>query len=208
MRLARQQILPAASILHYSKLIVRPIALAIVLLTSACCSAALGLRMEPTRASSEPADSVSYLLSPYSQDSGPWVGLRTGFEANGGPLGDRWTFGGFYELRSPNAFSVVLEYHLWRQRFESSADNLQSQRLVTFGILDLGFKVRVFIRKIKVSFQGGIGTGISISPFSLHYGAGVEIPINRDWSFTLNQKRYDYPEIGHFFFVGMQMRWK
>ncbi len=183
-------------------------ALASALLQITCVFAALGLVREPTRAASEPSDSVGYQLSPYSQDSGPWVGLRAGLESNGGNLSDRWTFSGFYELRSPNAFSVVIDYQLWRQRFEASGDNLQSHRLVTFGILDLGFKVRVFLGKMKLSIQGGIGTGISISPFSLHYGAGVEIPINRDWSVTLNQKRFDYPEIGHFFFVGMQARWK
>ncbi len=178
------------------------------LLLMTCCFTTLGLATEPTRAESLPSDTVGYPLSPYALDRGPWVGLRAGFESNGGSLGDRSAFSGFYELRSPNAFSVVIDYQVWRQRFEASGDNLQSQRLVTFGILDLGFKVRVFISRIKLSIQGGIGTGISISPFSLHYGAGLEIPVNSDWSVTLNQKRFDYPEIGHFFFVGMQARWK
>jgi hypothetical protein len=140
------------------------------------------------------------------RDAGSWVGFRVGNQANGGALDERWAFSGFYEWRSPEAFSLVIDYQIWRQRFESWNGVENTSRLVTLGIMDLGFKFRYNFDRLSVSVRGGVGTGISLAPVSFHYGVAVEYMLDRNFSISLSQKRYAFPEIDHFFLIGIVAR--
>ncbi|MGA2623929.1 MAG: hypothetical protein ABSF91_08760 [Bacteroidota bacterium] len=129
-----------------------------------------------------------------------------GLQTNGGKLDERWTFSGFYELRSPNAFSVVIDYHVWRYRLVkwNGVENIEN--FSTQAILNLGFKFRLNVKKISVGLQAGVGSGIVLAPVSFFYSGTLEYMLSRKFAITLSQKKYAFPEINHFFFLGVITR--
>ena len=142
----------------------------------------------------------------YATDAGSWVGLRAGFQSNGGALDERWSIAGSYELRSPSAASILIDYHLWHERYRNTANPTDTERLEMFGIVDLDFKIRYNVSRISFSMRGGVGTGTGLAPVSFNYGLGVEYLLNGNLSITLMHKRYAFPEFDHFFSAGIIVR--
>src|ERR1051325_4069136 len=99
----------------------------------------------------------------YATDAGSWVGLRAGFQSNGGALDERWSIAGSYELRSPSAASILIDYHLWHERYRNTANPTDTERLEMFGIVDLDFKIRYNVSRISFSMRGGVGTGTGLA---------------------------------------------
>ena len=143
---------------------------------------------------------------PYKQDAGPWFGLRCGLQTNGGSPDQRWTVSGLYELRSQNPFSILFEYQLWRNRL-TAWNGVENIRLhTTLGNLNMGLKLRYNISRVSVSAQGGIGSGIGVSPVSFFHAEGVECSLGNRFALGASLKRYAFPEIRHFFFISLLMR--
>ena len=106
----------------------------------------------------------------------------------------------------PSALSVVVDLHLWRQRAIIPNGMIDEGSVVSFGIVDVGLKFRYNLDRLYFSFQGGVGSGISLAPVSLHYGTAIEYMLNRNLSIALSQKRYWFPDLDHFLFVGIVTR--
>ena len=143
---------------------------------------------------------------PYKQDAGPWFGLRCGLQTNGGSPDQRWTFSGLYELRSKNPFSILFEYQLWRNRLTvwNGVENIRQH--TTLGNLNVGLKLRYNLSRLSVSAQGGIGSGVGISPVSFFHSEGVEYSLGNRFALSASLKRYAFPEMRHFFLISILMR--
>src|SRR3989442_6262384 len=74
------------------------------------------------------------------RDAGSGAVFRLGFESIGENLDSRGSVAGFYEWRSPEALSLILEYRAWRHHFGSKSGDQNEYRLVSFSIMDVGVK--------------------------------------------------------------------
>ncbi len=106
-------------------------------------------------------------------DQGSWLGVRCGVQMNGGPIEDRWTLFGTYELRFGNPVSIPIELQYHR----TEPDDLF---LISAA---LKFRGRIF-RNANVFAQGGIVTSAFGLP--VYYAFGSEIGLSQDMLACLN----------------------
>jgi hypothetical protein len=140
----------------------------------------------------------------YKIDAGPWLGLRVGAQPEGGPVTRQWAVSGYYELRSPNSASIVLDYHLWRNSVITT--NGSDNKSAMYGIISAALKFRYNYARLSVGVQGGVGTGIWLAPYSLHYGLSAEYCFSNSMAISVSHKRYWWGDFGPFVFLGISKK--
>jgi len=141
----------------------------------------------------------------YTSDAGDWIAVRLGFEANGGELKDRYSVAASYEQRLEGAFSWLGEYQIWRHRLKGANGDIATTP-TTYGMITLGAKFRTKLSKFSFGIQGGLGTGVGLSPFCFYYSMNLDYFLGRKFALTLSQKRFSIPDFEHFFFFGITVK--
>jgi hypothetical protein len=140
----------------------------------------------------------------YKIDAGSWIGLRVGAQTEGGSAAEQWAVSGYYELRSPNSASMVLDYQVWQSRVVMTARSGNSSAM--YGIISAALKFRYNYKRCSAGIQGGIGTGIWLTPFSVHYGLSAEYRFSNDMAVSISHKRYGWNDFGPFVFLGVSKK--
>ena len=184
--------------------------LPIISLVVGICSFSFG-RPNQDESYSEPTDDLDTLRAVadatrlYTSDAGDWIAVRLGFEANGGELKDRYSVAASYEQRLEGAFSWLGEYQIWRHRLKGANGDIATTP-TTYGMITLGAKFRTKLSKFSFGIQGGLGTGVGLSPFCFYYSMNLDYFLGRKFALTLSQKRFSIPDFEHFFFFGITVK--
>ncbi|MCZ6775201.1 MAG: hypothetical protein O7D34_01950 [Ignavibacteria bacterium] len=126
-----------------------------------------------------------------------WLGLRSGFQSNGGSIAERWTLFGLYEYRFPGAFSLPVEFQFVRGEEKN------------FFMFSAAGKLRTHaVGGWNIYGQGGFGIGVpALVALHFHYALGLEILISDIVSVYANVKRTSYyPDLRDFISIGVNMK--
>ncbi len=154
----------------------------------------------------ERVDSLVIARGLYGQDAGSWLGFRAGVQATDGPVDKLLAVSAYYELRSPNAASIVLGMHIWEEPRWSPIGLQESEGARYFVILDAAFRIRVKYGGLTAGLQLGVGNGPIPIIASFHYGTAIEYELNRRLSISISQKQYAAGDFKSFYFLGIVTR--
>jgi hypothetical protein len=117
-------------------------------------------------------------------------------------LSDWWTLFAEYEYHLDKNWSLLADYHLFREKrcLECEARN-------TF-TLEVGIKLGYYIiDAIKLSGEAGFALG-RISPTALEnpYGGSVDIALNKDFIINFNLRTFVVPDYGYWITTGLKYK--
>lgn len=142
-------------------------------------------------------------------DEGHWFGIRLGWQTKpynvywDWKLSDWWTLFAEYEYHLDKNWSLLADYHLFREKrcFECEAKNKST--IIGVGI-KLGYQI---LYPIKLSAEGGIAFGpIHCGGFDFRYGSSIDITLNKDFRINFNLKTSIVPDYGYWITTGLKYK--
>lgn len=140
----------------------------------------------------------------YTHDMGNWIGMRSGFQTNGGPISERLTGSLVYEYRYSQKYSIPVELQLFKHHKNWWNGISQLSFYENRFAMSIAFKARIFVPKGNIFLQGGLqaiaGSGLSL--MLPYYGIGLEIFIKEKISFYVNVQKNIIPDYKYFLLAG------
>lgn len=138
-------------------------------------------------------------------DLGHWVGIRFGGQikpknskVDNWYFFEQWTLFTSYEYRFDRKFSLIAEYHLFKDR------DVNYKR--TLSAIEIGLKFR-FQVIIDLMLAPEAGLVIMRSPaIPFYYGLSMELKMNENTSLCINAKTNNIPDYGYWLSTGINYK--